>query len=123
MNKVHRSIVVCALLTALGGSAFGWGNLTHVSLSRQLGVPIGALNMNEMYGAVLPDMANFDFSDEGQAMAQALHFNTDLMMGLYTGAPTRKRNPCSTGYSRTTTCTVPTTRRTTTDGLSATRGG
>jgi hypothetical protein len=36
------------MLTALGGSAFGWGNLTHVSLSRQLGVPIGALNMNEL---------------------------------------------------------------------------
>jgi hypothetical protein len=83
---MHRSfkIVSVALLLVLGVSVgFGWGTLTHVYLANHLGVKYGPLNMNEMYGATLPDLFGYDFSDPGFYADYLFHTSPEVYQSLY----------------------------------------
>lgn len=58
-------LVVGALL--LPSSAFGWGSATHTYFAKRLGNRYGVMNLQEMYGAVLPDMPNLMLGHPHQA--------------------------------------------------------
>jgi hypothetical protein len=86
---MHRSfkIICVALLLVLGVSVgFGWGTLTHVYLANHLGVKYGPLNLNEMYGATLPDLFGYDFTLTGFTADYAFHTSSDLYWALYGSA-------------------------------------
>jgi hypothetical protein len=71
---MKRMVLVCALLlVGVVGESFAWGNATHVLVARAAGIPAGPANLHEMYGSVITDMFNFDFSPQGQWMSAALH--------------------------------------------------
>jgi hypothetical protein len=66
----------CVLLIVAVGSnmAFSWGNATHVYFANRLGVKVGQGNVNEMYGALLPDLFNYSFDTPALlAIADRLH--------------------------------------------------
>jgi hypothetical protein len=65
-------LAVCALIPA---SAFGWGAATHAWFARELGNQFGTLNMEEMYGSMLPDLPNY-MVDQSQAafLFQKTHY-------------------------------------------------
>jgi hypothetical protein len=46
--------------------SFGWGAATHAYLAKELGHEPGVLNLQEMYGAVVPDMFNLMYDYEHQ---------------------------------------------------------
>jgi hypothetical protein len=69
--------------------AFGWGNATHVYFANHLGAKSGPANMNEMYGAVLPDLLNFELTPEGEAGANAFH-NIAMPVWLAAATPAQK---------------------------------
>lgn len=85
------SICLCvALLVSFGVSVgLGWGNMTHVYFAKHLGVKAGVLNLNEMYGSLLTDMVNYDFSAEGQDLAKAFHYDLALTWGFSSVTTTR----------------------------------
>jgi hypothetical protein len=86
--RIASRFLCVALLVSLGVSvSSGWGNMTHVYFAKHFGVKVGVLNLNEMYGALLTDMVNFDFTPAGQELSKAFHYNTDLTWGFY-GATT-----------------------------------
>ena len=52
-----RYFVVCLVLSLLiPASVFAWGSATHAYYANELGRGSGYLNLQEMYGAMLPDM-------------------------------------------------------------------
>jgi hypothetical protein len=62
MNRL--SIVVSlAILFVFGISqaAYPWGYATHAMVADKINKPNGARNLNEIYGAMTPDMFNFSF--------------------------------------------------------------
>ncbi len=86
-----RKFASVALLLALGISAgFGWGTATHVYFANHLGVIMGPLNQNEMYGATLTDLFGYDFSGYGFISDYYLHTNKDILLGLYASASSRE---------------------------------
>ena len=92
-SKLFALVLLLSLGISLG---FGWGNATHVYFSNCLGVKFGPLNQNEIYGSVLPDLFNLEPSAAG--LADAFHFNTDLMMDLYLAAPSREAKAAVYGF-------------------------
>jgi hypothetical protein len=46
--------------------SFGWGAATHAYLANELGYEPGVMNLQEMYGAVVPDMFNLMYGYENQ---------------------------------------------------------
>ncbi len=67
---VSLSLILCVAMTSL---AFCWGNATHTYLAAKLGAQRGQTNLNEMYGAVLPDAFNFVLDANGVFVADRLH--------------------------------------------------
>ena len=57
ISGLMATIILCttARLT------FGWGAATHTYIAKELGSQQGVMNLQEMYGAVLPDMFNLMF--------------------------------------------------------------
>jgi len=70
-----RRLFFVTLLFAGVQIAFGWGNATHVYFAKELGAKFGLSNMNEMYGALLPDCFNFVLTAEGQYLYGQTHDN------------------------------------------------
>jgi hypothetical protein len=90
---MHTSskLACVALLLILGISlGFGWGSATHVYFANYLGVKLGPLNQNEIYGATLPDIFGYDFTTQGFVADYYLHTSKDLLWGLYAGASSRE---------------------------------
>jgi hypothetical protein len=74
--KTRRLLLGGTLLALLAVQlAFGWGNATHVYFAKELGAKFGPLNMNEMYGAVLPDCFNLVLDANGQFLYAQTHDN------------------------------------------------
>jgi hypothetical protein len=73
MDTAKKLLVVSLVLFVAVQGAFAWGNATHVYIAKELGAKYGPLNMNEMYGALLPDAFNFMFDANGQFMYDATH--------------------------------------------------
>jgi hypothetical protein len=94
------SKVLCpVLLLALGVSAgYGWGNATHVYFAKQLGSKVGIYNLNEMYGALLPDMYNLVFTEEGQVAAYKFHFEQQVWQVMYDNAPSAYARAAAFGF-------------------------
>jgi hypothetical protein len=76
MYKAFRYLLILAVLTILPASAFGWGSATHAWLANGLGLQSGSLNMEEIYGSMLPDLPNY-MADQTQAavLFQLTHYN------------------------------------------------
>ena len=54
-------LMVIVILCTPATLTFGWGAATHTYLAKELGSQQGITNLQEMYGAVLPDMFNMMF--------------------------------------------------------------
>ncbi len=54
-------LIATVILCTTARLAFGWGAATHTYLAKELGSQQGIMNLQEMYGAVLPDMINLMF--------------------------------------------------------------
>ncbi len=55
-HKVARTAVVAVML--VGATAFPWGYAGHAYVADHIGMPWGLMNVDEIYGAMLPDMLN-----------------------------------------------------------------
>ncbi len=64
--KTARISLLIAILLLCSAPAFGFGAATHTYIARQLGDDYGFMNLQEMYGAVLPDMFNLMFGEPYQ---------------------------------------------------------
>ena len=58
MKKILMCCCIPLMLAVHAQVAFGWANATHTYLAKSLGAHHGFQNLNEMYGAVLPDAFN-----------------------------------------------------------------
>jgi hypothetical protein len=65
-NNLLSSLIISVILCAGPTLAFGWGAATHAYLAKELGHEPGILNLQEMHGAVVPDMFNLMFGYEHQ---------------------------------------------------------
>ncbi len=97
--RTSWKVVSVAVLLVLGVSlGYGWGNATHVWFADRLGVKFGPLNQNEMYGAVLPDLFGYAFTNEAALGADyAFHTSGDLLWALYSLAPNQQAKACMYG--------------------------
>jgi hypothetical protein len=66
-NRLFLSLIIGVTLCAGPNLAFGWGAATHAYLAKELGHEPGVMNLQEMYGAVVPDMFNLMFGYEHQS--------------------------------------------------------
>ncbi len=57
ISGLIATVILCTPATL----TFGWGAATHTYLAKELGSQGGIMNLQEMYGAVLPDMFNMMF--------------------------------------------------------------
>jgi hypothetical protein len=88
--KTRSLFIALCLLVFLGAQlAFGWGNATHVYFAKQLGAKFGPFNLNEMYGALLPDCFNFVLTAEGQLLYEQTHDNA-MPVWSAAGGPLQK---------------------------------
>jgi hypothetical protein len=65
-KKLFLSMIIALVVLVVPGLSFGWGAATHAYLATELGHEPGVLNLQEMYGAVVPDMFNLLFEYEHQ---------------------------------------------------------
>ncbi|NQT02655.1 MAG: hypothetical protein HQ580_11570 [Planctomycetes bacterium] len=65
-NRLLLILIISAVVCAVPGLAFGWGAATHAYIAKELGHEPGVMNLQEMYGAVVPDMFNLMFGYEHQ---------------------------------------------------------
>ncbi len=65
-SKLLSSLIITVVVGAGSTLAFGWGAATHAYLAKELGHEPGVMNLQEMYGAVVPDMFNLMFGYEHQ---------------------------------------------------------
>jgi hypothetical protein len=77
-----KRLVVLVLLLGASSRAFGWGNATHVYFAHRLGAKIGPVNIQEMYGALGPDVFNYLFDVNGFFLASQAHFSPENVYAL-----------------------------------------
>ncbi len=65
-NRLLSSLIITVVVCAGPTLAFAWGSATHAYLAKELGHEPGVMNLQEMYGSVLPDMFNLMFGYEHQ---------------------------------------------------------
>ncbi|MFZ2149415.1 MAG: hypothetical protein WAV28_19560 [Sedimentisphaerales bacterium] len=65
-NKLLSSPIIIVIVCIVPNLAFSWGSATHSYLAKELGHEPGVMNLQEMYGSVLPDMFNLMFGYEHQ---------------------------------------------------------
>jgi hypothetical protein len=65
-KKLFLYLIIAVVVLVVPGLSFGWGAATHAYLAGELGHEPGLLNLQEMYGAVVPDMFNLMFGYEHQ---------------------------------------------------------
>ena len=92
-----RRLYLASLLFAFVGvqMAFGWGNATHVYFAKELGAKFGLSNMNEMYGALLPDCFNFVMTEQGQYLYGPTH---DKAMQIWLAAKNPVQKSLAFGF-------------------------
>jgi hypothetical protein len=66
------------MILLFNSSSFGWGNLTHVYLVKEVGKARGPVNLLETYGSVLTDAFNLQLDQSGVILAGQLHNNPGL---------------------------------------------
>jgi hypothetical protein len=66
------SAVFLMLLCRVSTPLYGWGSATHAYIAHQIGEQQGTSSLNEVYGALLPDVFNVMFGDpyQGQLWTQ-----------------------------------------------------
>ena len=81
MKKYFIVIVLSLILLGSSAPLIAWGSATHAYFARQLGAKWGPNNIQEMYGAMLPDVFNLMY---GAAYRDFLfnetHFNFDKFL-------------------------------------------
>jgi hypothetical protein len=68
-------MVLPVLILLVQSESFGWGNLTHVYLVKEVGKPRGLVNLLETYGCLVTDVFNLRLDQSGQTLAHQLHNN------------------------------------------------
>jgi len=63
-TKLVLALIIAVVLTTFPTSALAWGPATHAYLAKELGDKFGVMNLQEMYGSLLPDMFNLMFGYE-----------------------------------------------------------
>lgn len=82
MRKILTlTLVVFLILVCTTQMAFSWGSATHAYIANNIGKVAWQQNMNEMYGAMVPDLFNYMF---GAPYQQYLH---DQAHGVYLPSP------------------------------------
>jgi hypothetical protein len=67
MNKrLILILIIGFVVCVVPALAFGWGAATHAYLAKELGHEPGVMNLQEMYGAVIPDIFNLMYGYEHQ---------------------------------------------------------
>lgn len=94
--KARRLFFAALGVTLLGAQiAFGWGNATHAYFAKQLGAKFGPPNLNEIYGAVLPDCFLPGLSPWGQPMYDQTH---DYAVKFLQAANGHFKKPVAVGF-------------------------
>jgi hypothetical protein len=65
-NRLYLNLIIALVVFAVPGLAFGWGAATHSYIAKELGHEPGVMNLQEMYGAVVPDIFNLMYGYEHQ---------------------------------------------------------
>ena len=65
-SRLFLSLIISVIVCVVPNLAFGWGAATHSYLAKELGHEPGVLNLQEMYGSVVPDMFNLMYGYEHQ---------------------------------------------------------
>jgi len=85
MNKVVKVLCLVCLVGFISVNAFGWGNATHIYFAKHLGARLGPVNLQEMYGALTPDMFSLQFDAAGQYLYYLMHYQPEAVYGLASG--------------------------------------
>jgi hypothetical protein len=64
--------LIVASLWGTSGPVYGWGSATHAYIASQLSEKPGAANLQEIYGALLPDVFNLMLGESFQGHLSAL---------------------------------------------------
>jgi hypothetical protein len=91
----RTALLLAVLMLGISTLAFGWGNATHVYLANRLGAKLGPVNLQEMYGALTPDVFNFMFDANGQILSNLTHFQPGL---IYAAATTAEEKAIAYGF-------------------------
>jgi hypothetical protein len=78
----RTALLLAVFMLGISTLAFGWGNATHVYLANRLGAKLGPVNLQEMYGALTPDVFNFMFDANGQFLSNKTHFDPKMVYNL-----------------------------------------
>ncbi|MGB5872707.1 MAG: T9SS type A sorting domain-containing protein [Bacteroidota bacterium] len=73
MRRTIRIVLLPLMILLFNSSSFGWGNLTHVYLVKEVGKTRGLVNLLETYGSVLTDAFNLQLDQSGVILADQLH--------------------------------------------------
>lgn len=65
-NRLYLNLIIALVVFGVPGLAFGWGAATHAYIAKELGYEPGVMNLQEMYGAVVPDMFNLMYGYQHQ---------------------------------------------------------
>jgi hypothetical protein len=65
-NRLLSGLIAGVVVCVVPGLSFGWGAATHAYLAKELGHEPGVMNLQEMYGAVIPDVFNLMYGYEHQ---------------------------------------------------------
>jgi len=66
-NRLLLILIISIVVCAVPALAFGWGAATHAYIAKELGHEPGVMNLQEMYGAVVPDIFNLMYGYEHQS--------------------------------------------------------
>jgi hypothetical protein len=87
MIQLKHVLFLVILTVTFSITALCWGNATHIYFAHHLGAKHGSQDIQEMYGAVLPDAFNFMFDANGQFLYLQTHDNFEQMNSLAWNAP------------------------------------
>ena len=89
MKRTLRIALLPLMVLFFNSSSFGWGNLTHVFLVKEVGKTRGPVNLLETYGAVLTDAFNLQLDESSRILADQLHNSPDLFAAQATSCNLR----------------------------------
>lgn len=97
ISKVTLGSVMIILSFSASVTAFAWGPATHTYLAWKLGNRYGVMNLQEMYGSVLPDMFNLMFGYEHQGyLFEQTHYE---FMKVVQKAPFGRKQAIAYGFA------------------------
>jgi hypothetical protein len=90
MKKAFSLGAIIVFLFCFTVRAFPWGSAVHVYIADQLKAKMGQPKLNAMYGAMAPDIFNYDFSQQAVFLAKVMHIGS-LAVWLNARTPAEKQ--------------------------------